>query len=742
MRTAKLTQTQGQDQKHPQCRSFSDVEQCVDAIIAKVGKDITFGMPLGLGKPIHLVNALYRRAKQDNSIKLHIATALTLEKPSGSSPLEKKFLGPFAQRLFGDIPDIEYMQDLRRNALPPNIQVSEFFFKAGSFLNNKSQQQNYISTNYTHAVRDLVRNGVNVVAQMVAKKEVDGRVVYSLSCNPDTGLDIVPALRKLEQQGKKIAVVGEVNNQLPFLGNHAQVEADEFDFMVDNKAYDCKLFAAPNMAISPFDHFIGFNASTLVKDDGTLQVGIGSLGSALVNATLMREQKNDDYVQLVDELQLREKFPVVDEIGGVGQFSKGLYGCSEMMVDGFVYLFKAGILKKQVFDDLNLQSLMNAEKITTQVDLSMLDTLVENEVISDRLHLKDVKYLKKWGIFKDSVEFKGGSLIAGTEIIGSDLNDGENRQRIKKFCLGESLTGGIVMHGGFFLGPQQFYDILHDLSEAEKAKICMTSVNYINHLYDHPLGDQKIKVAQRKHARFINSTMMYTLGGAAVSDGLANGKVVSGVGGQYNFVAMAHEIDDARSILKLKSTRQSGGKTLSNIVFSYGHTTIPRHLRDIVVTEYGIADLLGKPDKDVYIELIKIADSRFQDELLSQAKSAGKVPADYVLPEAYRQNTPERLMSILQKYRAKGDFEPFPFGCDFTDDELKLGKALKALKARTATRAGLIKAIWSALRVREIPLQAMPLLKRMDMEHASDFKAKLEVKLLVAELLNQGAIEA
>jgi acyl-CoA hydrolase len=39
--------------------------------------------------------------------------------------------------------------------------------------------------------------------------------------------------------------------------------------------------------------------------------------------------------------------------------------------------------------------------------------------------------------------------------------------------------------------------------------------------------------------------MMMTVGGAACSDGLENGKVVSGVGGQYNFVAMAHELPGA-----------------------------------------------------------------------------------------------------------------------------------------------------------------------------------------------------
>ena len=76
---------------------------------------------------------------------------------------------------------------------------------------------------------------------------------------------------------------------------------------------------------------------------------------------------------------------------------------------------------------------------------------------------------------------------------------------------------------------------------------------------------------------------MYTLNGAAVSDGLASGKSSQWSGGQYNFVAMAHEMDDARSILKLKSSRMSGGKPFL-ILFQLCSFTIPRHLRDIVVT--------------------------------------------------------------------------------------------------------------------------------------------------------------
>src|SRR6185369_7765341 len=98
----------------------------------------------------------------------------------------------------------------------------------------------------------------------------------------------------------------------------------------------------------------------------------------------------------------------------------------------------------------------------------------------------------------------------------------------------------------------------------------------------------------RVKARFINNAMMATLLGAVVSDALEDGRVVSGVGGQYNFIAQGFALEDARSLIVLRSTRSASGKTSSNIRWNYGHTTIPRHLRDIVITEYGVADLRGK----------------------------------------------------------------------------------------------------------------------------------------------------
>ena len=113
---------------------------------------------------------------------------------------------------------------------------------------------------------------------------------------------------------------------------------------------------------------------------------------------------------------------------------------------------------------------------------------------------------------------------------------------------------GVVLHGAFFLGPKSFYRALREMSPDQIARIQMMPVSFTNELY----GEEERKRRARIDARFINNTMMATLLGAAVSDGLDNGQVVSGVGGQYNFVAQAFALEGARSVLTLEATRQAG----------------------------------------------------------------------------------------------------------------------------------------------------------------------------------------
>ena len=212
---------------------------------------------------------------------------------------------------------------------------------------------------------------------------------------------------------------------------------------------------------------------------------------------------------------------------------------------------------------------------------------------------------------------------------------------------------------------------------------------------------------------------------------------MSGVGGQYNFVAMAHELPGGRSVLQVRSTRGEGERLASNIVYSYGQCTIPRHLRDIVITEYGIADVRGKTDEECIASLLAIADSRFQDELMREAKRSGKLRSDYRLPDHHRQNLPEHYAKALAPLRARDLFPEYPFGTDLTAEERAIARALRGLQAQTETRKGQLKVFADALRHGDPTPEVEPFLRRMDLHAPKGPRERLYQRLLAAALKRQ-----
>jgi acyl-CoA hydrolase len=611
---------------------FADPAAVADAIIARVGKDIELALPLGLGKANHVANALFARAAADASLRLRIFTALTLEKPRGRSDLERRFIEPFAERVFAGYPELAYATALRARALPGNVEVNEFFFDPGTRLHIAAAQQSYISANYTHALRYVLDRGVNVVAQLVAKEARGGGSRFSLSCNPDLTLDLLAD----RARGRcDFLFVGQVNSELPFMPGDAEVAESEFDLLLEGPATEFALFAPPRRPIDLADHAIGLHVARAVADGGTLQLGIGSLGDAVAQALILRHRNNADFLELAARLDPGDS-------AGAGlresaRFEIGLHGLSEMFVEGFLDLIRAGVLKREV--------------------------------------------------------------------------------------------NGTLLQAAFFLGSRAFYRSLREMSEAERAKLRMTAVTFVNELY----GDEEAKRRGRAKARFVNNAMMATLLGAVVSDALEDGQVVSGVGGQYNFVAQSFALEDARSIIVLRSTRESKRRTTSNILWNYGHTTIPRHLRDVVVTEYGVADLRGKADREVIAAMLAIADSRFQDELLRQARDAGKIERSFALPAHCRDNTPERVVRALAPARDAGLLPVFPFGTDFTATEARLIPALELLRSASLPRlAGLLaRGLLSDTRSKGVG----DCLARMGLDHPSGATAHVEAALLAGALI-------
>ena len=233
-------------------------------------------------------------------------------------------------------------------------------------------------------------------------------------------------------------------------------------------------------------------------------------------------------------------------MGGLDVFEQGLYGSREMFIFGFLELYQIGILKREVYPDEIVQRLVNEGKISPGIDKNTLAVLLEAGAVHPQLDHPDVDWLRKFGIFKETVTYEDGSIRVNPDLlINADLTKGGGMDAVVQHCLGDRLKEGIVMHGGFFLGPHKFYESLRNMDAVERKKFCMTSVMFLNQLYGNP----SLATLQRTDARYFNTCMMMTLGGAVCSDGLENGKVVSGVGGQYNFVAMAHELPGARSIL-------------------------------------------------------------------------------------------------------------------------------------------------------------------------------------------------
>jgi len=599
-----------------------------DFVFQNIDSDIKLAAPLGVGKPNQLLNLIYEQAVKDTSRRLEIFTALSLQPPKPTEDLAKRFLEPFAKRQWGDdYPVLKYSKDAVANKVPPHIQVHEFYFLAGSALKSSHLQRHYQSINYTHVAENVFNANINVIVQMVAKR--DGK--YSLSTNPDVTLDVVEMFKK---SGKKILAVGVVHPELPYMDGDAEVDPEFFDAIVESPEVTHQIFALPRLPITLEDHLIGFYASQLMRDGGTIQIGIGSLSDAVVAALVLRHTHNSLYKKTVANLK---------EVAAAAhdKFELGLYGLTEMLTDGFMYLHKSGILHRTVTD--------------------------------------------------------------------------------------ETTGRKTFLHGSFILGSKPFYKWLRELRGEDAQGLRMTRVSKVNDLYDP--NETRLR-AQRVHPRFFNTTMQVTLLGECMSETLSDGGVVSGVGGQYNFVAMAHELKDSRSIIMLRSWKNVGGKCISNILWEPGHITIPRHLRDVVVTEYGVADLRGKSDEACIQALLNVCDSRFQDELMEKAKKARKLQENYQIPEKFRNNTPGQLLSLRDNNEINAAFPYFPFGSDFTPEEERIAIALSVLQEDK--KLSLVKVLKNAFSNprREFPGE----LARLQLDQPKSFKDRLYRRLLTSYL--------
>ena len=711
---------------------LTSVGACVARIVERAGGVLRVAAPLGLGKPNVLLNALYRRVAGDAALRLDIYTALSLARPQPKSDLERRFVEPFLARHFGeDYPDLLYVAAQKAGTLPANVRIHEFYVQSGAMLGVESAQRDYASMNYTHVARDLVDRDINVIVQLIAAREEAGRIRYSLACNPDVTADLLDRMR--DAGAARPYVVGIVHPDLPFVGNEAEVEADFFDALLFDQANRHTLFALPRAPIDPVEYAIGLHASALVRDGGTLQIGIGALSDAIVHALLLRQRDNAAYRAALAAVGAQTGAgTLAARIGGLDGFATGLYGASEMVMDGFMHLAEAGILRRRVYDDYALEQALEDGSIEDTLHAHAADALYACGALGPYIDKTEFARLLRFGLLPEGAQLAFTTLLLPDgSSLPLDLGNAEARTQWNRVLAGRRLREGRYLRGAFYLGSKAFYAWLRGLDGAAFDGLSMTRVSDINQLYG---GRESLDALQRRDARFFNTCMMATLLGAATSDALADGQVISGVGGQYNFVAMAHALTDGRSVLLLRATREHAGRTESNILWNYGHTTIPRHLRDIYVTEYGVADLRGKSDEDCILAMLAIADARFQDGLATQAKAAGKLRRDFAIPAAWRANTGENLMTALKRGELSAHFPAYPFGSDFDETELRLLTALTRLKALSARKSEMAFFLLRAFTSSPPVADAEMLLARLNLHRPATFAEKLMRRLVLAAL--------
>ena len=190
----------------------------------------------------------------------------------------------------------------------------------------------------------------------------------------------------------------------------------------------------------------------------------------------------------------------------------------------------------------------------------------------------------------------------------------------------------------FCMGHRKTYEFIHDHPSIE-----FRNIDYTN---------SPLIIAQQKNMTAINSALEIDLTGQATAESLGK-SFYSGIGGQADFMRGAVLAPGGKSILAIQSTAE-WGKVSRIVPFLREGAGVTLIRGDIhyVVTEYGIAYLLGKNIRERAMALISIAHPNFRLWLIEQAKEANLIYRD----QAYIPGAGGEYPEHLEIYRttAKG----------------------------------------------------------------------------------------
>jgi acyl-CoA hydrolase len=94
----------------------------------------------------------------------------------------------------------------------------------------------------------------------------------------------------------------------------ASVAPSYFDGIVDNPKYTFPLFGPPNRTVDTVEYLIALHVTTLIRDGGTLQIGIGALEDAVTVLLKLRHQQNELYREILTDSDILERFSEIIEL--------------------------------------------------------------------------------------------------------------------------------------------------------------------------------------------------------------------------------------------------------------------------------------------------------------------------------------------------------------------------------------------------------------------------------------------
>lgn len=154
--------------------------------------------------------------------------------------------------------------------------------------------------------------------------------------------------------------------------------------------------------------------------------------------------------------------------------------------------------------------------------------------------------------------------------------------------------------------------------DAEDLKFIHDNPLFELHGIDY-VGDPRV-IAAHDNMVSINQALAIDLTGQITAESIGT-KLLSASGGHLAFAIGASLSKGGRYIIVLPSTAQKGAvSTIVPLLEAGTIITVPRTIVDIVVTEYGVAHLRGKSQRERAEELIRIAHPDFRAALRKEAK--------------------------------------------------------------------------------------------------------------------------